>query len=69
MLNLQSTVSIIKSNQHPNLQSIILNFSQPFPSINFNIIAGAVLKIAGGLKKDAGGVEPVMVPKNDSLLP
>jgi hypothetical protein len=34
-------------NEHPKVQSKILNNSQPLASTNFNIIAGAVLKIGG----------------------
>ena len=66
ILNLQSTVSIIKSNQQPVLHSNNLTTSHPLPKTNFNKTAGAVLKILGGYKKSDGGTEPVIVPNKVS---
>jgi hypothetical protein len=60
------------SNAHPKVQSNILNISQLFESINFNIICGAVLKIGGivELYFTTGGTGPEPItPSKDWLLP
>lgn len=72
MLTTHEASSIVMLNVHPKVQSKILNISHPFASINFNIISGAVEKIAGitVLYATTGGTGPVViVPNNVWLFP
>ena len=48
--NVQSTVSIIKSNPQVRSQLKSLLISQPLTSIIFNLMIGAVINIGGNVK-------------------
>jgi len=72
ILTIQEDNSMVISNAQPNVQSKILNISQPFASINFNITSGAVSNIDGivELYVWTGGTGPgFIVARLVALLP